>query len=307
MPDRTSPPTDFASVHLDLDGAWPRDAIPGGKYLDCREWGPALRFSATRGGIADFYRFTEGSGAQFTLFGSGDYHHLSALWLRRYSKPLTLVSFDNHPDWDIRPPRWCCGTWINRALELPQVRRAVVWGCGNFELDRPNSFFANHRALRSGRLQVWPWIERFKPATQARWKGMTASTWRESFSAFARELKGGDVYVTVDLDCLRPEDAVTNWENGLFSTADVSWALRELGAHSTIVGGDVCGAYSEPRYARWKQRIESTLDHPKLPPIDPLAAQRRNIESLAEIWSALTGGPPAGFPAQEESLGVPSR
>jgi len=282
------PTSDPACVHFDLDGAWPKDAVPDADYVDCRKWGPPLRFSATRSGIADFYSAIEKHNARFTLFGSGDYHHLSALWLRKYTEPLTLISFDNHPDWDIRPPHWCCGTWINRALELPQVRRAVVWGCGNFELNRPNSFFANHRALRAGRLQVWPWTERLKPATQARWRGMTAQDWRTQFSQFAEGLRGESVYVTVDFDCLRTEDAVTNWENGLFTAEDVCWALGEISSHGKVIGGDACGAYSEPSYARWKQRIESTLDHPKLPPIDVEEAQRQNMRSLNTIWQALT-------------------
>ena len=69
----------------------------------------------------------------FLAYGSGDFHHLSALLVRRIPTPLTLVSFDNHPDWDIRPPRWCCGSWINRALDWCAREEAAVWGCGNFE------------------------------------------------------------------------------------------------------------------------------------------------------------------------------
>ena len=47
---------------------------------------------------------------RFVLYGSGDFHHLTALWIRRVAVPVVVVSFDNHPDWDVRPPRWCCGT-----------------------------------------------------------------------------------------------------------------------------------------------------------------------------------------------------
>jgi arginase family enzyme len=279
---------------MDLDGAWPRDAIPGAEYIDCRSWGPALRFSATRRGIAEFHSFAETSAAKFTLFGSGDYHHLSAVWLRKFQESFTLISFDNHPDWDMRPPHWCCGTWINRALELPQVRRAVSWGCGNCELNWPTSLFANHRALRAQRLQVWPWKERLNRKAQVRWSGMTPSDWREKFSTFAESLSGERLYITVDLDCLRPEESVTNWENGLFSTDDVAWALQKIGAHGTIIGGDVCGAHSVPRYARWKQRIESTLDHPKQMPVDESHAQQRNMKSLGVIWNSLRNGKTEG-------------
>lgn len=287
------------SVHIDLDGACSRDATES--YVDCRTWGRRLRYSATADGVRQFYDFIKESAGRFTLFGSGDYHHLTALWLRKFDEPVTLVSFDNHPDWDIRPPQWCCGTWINRALELPTVRRAVIWGCGNFELNWPGNLFVSRQALRTGRLEVWPWTERLKPSGRKRWPGMTRENWREKFSAFARRLAGENVYVTIDLDCLDREEATTNWENGLFKIADILWALDEMRSQTDIVGGDLCGAYSQPEFERWKQRIESTLDHPRLEPVNAPATAARNARAVRLIWSALTA---AGSP---DAPGILSR
>ena len=73
--------------------------------------------------IEQFYERIQNQLAPFIVYGSGDFHHLSALWIRRVKRPLMVISFDNHPDWDIRPPKWCCGGWVNRALELPHVKR----------------------------------------------------------------------------------------------------------------------------------------------------------------------------------------
>lgn len=277
------------STHIDLDEAWPKDSTES--YVDCRDWGPRLRYSATADGIEEFYDFIKDRLGKFTLFGSGDYHHLSALWLRRLQEPVTLVSFDNHPDWDIRPPRWCCGTWINRALELPTVRKAVIWGCGNFELNWPGNLFVSRQALREQRLEVWPWTERLKASGRKRWPGMTREDWREKFSAFARRVAGERLYITVDLDCLLREESATNWENGLFTVEDILWALEELRAHATIVGGDLCGAYSLPSFERLKQRIESTIDHPRLEPVTGAEATARNGRALRLIWGALTAAP----------------
>ena len=275
------------SVHIDLDGAWPADCLES--YVDCRHWGGHLRYSATVDGIEEFYRFIREKTAKFTLFGSGDYHHLSALWLRQMEEPVTLVSFDNHPDWDIRPPRWCCGTWINRALELPTVRKAVIWGCGNFELNFPGNLFVSRKALREDRLEIYPWTERLKSSGRKRWPGMLRHDWREKFSAFARRMSGERIYITVDLDCLHRDESATNWEDGLFTVADIHWALSELRNHAEVVGGDLCGAYSKPTYARLKQRIESTLDHPKLLPMTETAAAGKNARAREMIWGALTG------------------
>jgi len=202
---------------------------------------------------------------------------------------VTLISFDNHPDWDIRPPHWACGGWINRALELPNVRRAVVWGCGNFELAMPSRLFANRRALRAGRLEVHAWAERQKPGVQRRFDCMTRENWRQRFERFVTSLIGQDVYVTIDIDCLRKEEAVTNWENGLFTAEDVAWALGVLRGKARVVAGDLCGAYSPPAYARAFQRLAGWWDHPKLPSIEATVARDTNRTALQLLWPALAG------------------
>lgn len=258
--------------------------------MDARTWGPKLRFSAPRREIETFYRELQPRLAPFTLFGSGDFHHLSALWLRQFDGPLTLISFDNHPDWDVRPPRWGSGGWINRALELPCVRNAFVWGCGNFEFNWPHRLFANHAALRNGRLAVRPWAERLHARARSRWETVTRSDWQARFSQMASQLSRSSAYVTIDMDCLRTGDAVTNWEQGMFTPNDLAYALNELRAHDVeIIGGDVCGAWSRPTYARRWQKFASAFDHPRLPEVKEHEAREINLWSLQTIWPALTG------------------
>ena len=232
-----------------------------------------------------FYEAARDQVAAFTLFGSGDFHHLSALWIRRIVEPFTLVSFDNHPDWDTRPPEWACGTWINRALELPLLENVAIWGCGNFELNWPGCLFVNRRALREKRLAVWPWTGRLNWSGRRRWPGITRADWRAQFSGFARVLAGRNVYVTVDLDCLQEGQAVTNWEQGLFTAEDVAWAIGELSASGKIIGGDLCGAFSEQRYARWLQQVAAEHDHPTVPHPRSVEANARAFET---IWPTLT-------------------
>lgn len=280
-----------AALHLDLDGAWPAGALPAAP-VDLRDWGPKLRFCARRGEMREFQAAVGAAlppDAAFILYGSGDFHHLSALWVARAEGPLTLVSFDNHPDWDIRPPRWCCGSWINRALDLPQVERVSVWGCGNFECWGLHRLWGNHRDVRRGRLEVHAWADERPPRDRARPESILAGNWRERFAAFAAGLAGKSIYVTVDLDCLRAGEAVTNWENGRFTAADVGWAIDTLRGHGTIVAGDLCGACSPPGYARWRQCFAGNVDHPKFPAVDPKTVRAVNDGALAAIWPRLTG------------------
>jgi arginase family enzyme len=277
------------SLHLDLDGAWPADAVETSASLDRREWGPRLRYTAPGKEIEAFCESVRGEPARFTLCGSGDFHHLTALWLRRIEEPFVLLSFDNHPDWDTRPPRWGCGTWINRALELPALRHAAIWGCGNFELNWPGCVFVNRAALRQRRVEVFPWKERLRPSGRRRWGGLLRENWRPEFSAFAARHAGQTFYVTIDLDCLVRDEAVTNWESGLFRVEDIVWALQEVRSRAQILGGDVCGAYSPPRYARWTQRVAAKFDHPRLSPVAGDEACARNVRALHPIWAALAG------------------
>ncbi|HSV63626.1 MAG TPA: hypothetical protein VLH83_09805 [Chthoniobacterales bacterium] len=274
-------------MHLNFDDAWsdlPRD-LP---VIDAREWGPRLRFSAPSRLIEEFFREIAPRLAPFVVYGSGDFHHLSGLWIRRLTEPFVLISFDNHPDWDVRPPRWGCGGWINRALELPRVEKVSVWGCGNFECWWPRNLFGNRRAERSGELEIHPWADQRPASDQNRRGAILRSNWQAKFIQFAQALEGSNLYVTIDLDCLRAEDAVTNWESGRFAVDDVAWALAQLRTHAKIVAGDICGAFSPPKYSRAKQRFIATMDHPKLPAVDIEAARKINRRTFDVLWPALS-------------------
>ena len=255
--------------------------------LDARAWGPQLRFSAPPRPIERFHREYESRLAPFILYGSGDFHHLSALWIRRVREPVAVVSFDNHPDWDVRPPKWCCGSWVNRALELPHVQKVSVWGCGNFECWWPQQIFGNRRAERTGKLEVHPWADGRPMKDRQRRGAILRENWREHFEQFVRDLGGANVYVTIDLDCLRAGEVVTNWENGRFAIVDLAWALAKLREKSAIIAGDICGGFSEPAYARWKQRFASEMDHPKLPRPSPEQIRATNLATLEKLWPLL--------------------
>ena len=277
------------ALHLNLDDAWRNEPV-GLPVCDARSWAPRLRFSAPPRLIEAFYREHEADlAAPFLLYGSGDFHHLTALRLRRIAEPVVLVSFDNHPDWDVRPPKWACGAWVNRALELSQVRRASVWGCGNFECWWPHQIFGNRRAERSGILEVHPWADNRSLKDRQRKGAILRENWRERFEEFAKRLGGKDVYVTIDLDCLRSEQATTNWESGRFTAADLEWALGRLREFAPIIGGDICGAYSPPKYARRKQRFAAEFDRPKIAPPNLEKARATNLAALEKLWPLLMG------------------
>ena len=75
-------PTSSVGIHLNLDDAWLSEPL-GLPIVDARSWGPQLRFSAPPRLIENFYREIEPRLVPFVLYGSGDFHHLTALWARR--------------------------------------------------------------------------------------------------------------------------------------------------------------------------------------------------------------------------------
>lgn len=280
------------TVWLAFDDAWDFEHSPLFKMpprIDALAIGPSLRFITTERAIGSFYETFSKQFRPFILSGSGDFHHLTAVFTRQVKEPFAILSFDNHPDWDIRPPRWSCGAWVNRALENPLVQQVAVWGCGSFECVLPGRLLGNRSACRSGRLWVAPW--RVEGKNYPAWlHPISSSSWRAAFAEFVDALKAPAIYVTVDLDCLGESDAVTNWESGRFVLDDLVWALTLLRQKARIVGGDLCGAFSTMRYGSRFQTLAGRFDHPRQRSVTDEERRSVNWRALETIWPRLTGG-----------------
>src|SRR5262245_47512654 len=113
---------------LDLDGSIPRQrdvlAQFPGPVIPLAEWGPQIRLGCRFGQFASFERaLTLAAGPAVTLFGSGDFHHVTLALLRRLTTPFNLLVLDKHPDWMRGIPFLHCGTWLNHALRLPLLQQ----------------------------------------------------------------------------------------------------------------------------------------------------------------------------------------
>src|SRR6266481_8484753 len=134
-------------------------------------------------------------------------------------------------------------------------RRHTRWNCDwssdvcssdLFECWWPHQLFGNRKAERAGMLMVHPWADDRPVRARKRRGAILRENWRERFENFARGLSGSNIYVTIDLDCLEPNLAWTNWENGKIDFEDVRWGLATLRQHARVAAGDMCGAYSVP-------------------------------------------------------------
>ncbi|MBS0336925.1 MAG: arginase [Proteobacteria bacterium] len=243
-----------------------------------------------------------GSGPLVTFYGSGDYHHLATTLIAAAGEPVTVIHFDNHPDWVRVPATHNCGGWVNRVLALPNVARVVTLGVCSDDLVLPQTKTANLAALASGRLEVHPWrappsrvwgrigdgYGRRRVGRHLVWDCLADRDWPAFVDSLAARLPPGAVWVTIDKDVLRPEDAVTNWDQGQMPLDALLEALRRIAAARRIAGVDVCGEYSPPRFDGPVKRIAAWLDHPDgtLPRTD---AHQRNDRTNRALVETLAG------------------
>ncbi|MGE5202333.1 MAG: arginase [Acidobacteriota bacterium] len=301
---------------LDIDGSLPRqpaiaEALNEGRAqcVDLRGEERPLRLWASRRRLravaARLARapVVPGGGTTVTFYGSGDYHHLAALMMAEAAEPISVIHFDNHADWVRFPPTYNCGGWVNRALALPYVERVVTLGICSDDLEVPQLKTGNLPALATGRLEIHAWRA---PPTRVWgrigsgeghrqvgqhlfWKCLADLDWECFLRSLAARLPTEAVWVTIDKDVLRTADAATNWDQGQMPLDFLLYALETLGAARRIVGVDVCGEYSPPRFSDPIKRIAAWADHPRGVRVPPEALARNDrtnralIETLARI------------------------
>ncbi|PZW49198.1 arginase family enzyme [Humitalea rosea] len=237
------------------------------------------------------------------FYGSGDFHHLAALFLGALPGPLTVLHIDNHPDWTRFPATLNCGAWVCRALELPQVQRVITIGPASDDFVRPEWKFANLAAIRQGRLEVHPFraapsrlwgraVEAPGCHTEAGrlvWHELAATPWSAFVRALDARLPATPFWVSFDKDALTAEEAVTNWDQGALRLDDVLALVARLGRRRRWLGMDVCGDYSPPVFPDPLRAMLSAIDRPGLPRPPPGHAAAVNDRTNARILDAVEG------------------
>ena len=122
---------------LDLDGAIPRQETLLNRFQpfvhDLRTWGPRIRLGCRFRRFARFEKSLTGilgneekSEPVLTLYGSGDFHHVSLALLRRQRCPFNLLVLDNHPDWMRAIPFLHCGTGCTTPRACRRCSRSIT-------------------------------------------------------------------------------------------------------------------------------------------------------------------------------------
>ena len=156
---------------------------------------------------------------------SGDYHYLTEYWVSRLQEPFSLIVLDHHPD--MQRPQWdgviSCGGWVTDVLEKnPFVKNVIVVGSSDDLISqvptrlREKVMFYSQSQIDHH--QAWP--------------------------SMAGKLIHEPVYISIDKDVLRKQDAITDWTNGDMTLLQLQAVLRIIYAHEEVIGVDITGECS---------------------------------------------------------------
>ncbi|MFZ3088619.1 MAG: hypothetical protein WA123_11205 [Methylotenera sp.] len=220
---------------------------------------------------------------QFSLLGSGDYHHLTMALLEQHQSPLTLVLFDNHPDWMRPPHKYHCGNWVYTAARLPQIERIVIIGLENGDLVGERFLAGDVESYLLKKIVLLPYLPIEIQPQDHQENVCLGSALKIDLQAGIQEILDtvttDDVYVSVDKDCLRQLDAITNWEQGTLPLDTVTSCIKAIAESHNIVGADTVGDYSPPTFTSPLKWIGSMLDR-------PADAWRMNRQQQANVVNA---------------------
>lgn len=143
---------------------------------------------------------------------SGDYHYLTEYWVSKLQEPFSLIVLDHHPD--MQQPQWkgvvSCGGWVTDVLEKNTfVRNIIIVGASDELISQVPAHLRKKVMFYSqaeiDHHQAWP--------------------------SKAGKLIHEPVYISIDKDVLRKQDAITDWSNGDMTLRQLQAVLRIIYAH----------------------------------------------------------------------------
>ena len=277
---------------IDLDGGVL--PLPGEERLSFGTWQEQLRFGCS---IKTLDTFANALGDVLgdrrpCFIGSGDYHHLSYLRLRRIAETrsrLRVVVFDNHPDNMRYPFGIHCGSWVAHAAKLPGVERIDVVGIASSDVEGWHALENHIAPLRTGKLGYWCLGRKLSTlrglgATQV----FSFATPAALLAAFVPSMSDDcPIYLSIDKDVLSRTTVRTNWDQGEFGIDDLSTAIALLTPR--LIGCDVVGEISCHAYRNRFKRLLTRLDGQSVPPAATMQEWQRGqqvVNRLILDWLA---------------------
>jgi len=281
-------------IHLDESLKKQKDFISlSQKYLansiDASSFGSDLRLWAKNDILNKFYEFLKKNWKQennepiLTFFGSGDFHHITNLLLRiileKYQELITVIHFDNHPDWVKFSHGIHCGSWVTQSLSEEKIDKVITIGANSKDLNFPEFKGANLKAIKEGKIILYPYnhepsfvFTNYKGGENYEqngrkiyWKNIINITPADLLARMSKQIKTSRIYISIDKDVLTFNDAVTNWDQGQIKLDYIIETIKLLKEKYNIIGADVTGDYSVPYYTgnlytRFIKKAEIMID-----------------------------------------------
>lgn len=253
----------------------------GGAVVAAGDLGPSLRLWSRPDPLARLRdRLREalpaGDGPRLVFAGSGDFHHVTPSLIARALEadpggPVTVVHLDNHPDWVRYSGGLHCGSWVGAAARTPGVAKVITIGVCSGDVGAGRVREGDLSLVAEDRLALYA----YRAPDGAPALEIAGRTWPTiealGLNAFVARLLGeiatDRVYVTLDKDVLRPDDAATNWDQGRMRADELFAILGAVLAERHLIGADIVGDWSRPAYgggalAALLKRGEALLDQP---------------------------------------------
>jgi len=255
-----------APVILDFDRSV--SPLPEVRSIPLGDWQERLRYGCSLKALNEIAPLLDRAGIglpSLTFLGSGDFHHLSYLLIRRLRArgPFQVIVFDNHPDAMRYPWGIHCGSWVHHVCRLPFVTRVTVIGITSQDIGWGHLWENDLRSLYSGKL----FYISLSPVTRlARLIGLSAiEEFKEDPARLPRFIAEelfkrdpGPVYLSIDKDVLSPSVVQTNWDQGILKEEALFEALKVI--KPRLIAGDVTGEISFHAYRKWWKRLLSRWD-----------------------------------------------
>ena len=148
------------------------------------------------------------------LLDSGNYHHLSRVYLDLIKEPFNLVVYDNHTDMQFSAfgNILSCGSWIADAYEtLHNLNKIIVVGAKSSYIEEC-AFNKDKRVVFADSISD-VYLESLLP-----------------------------IYISIDKDVLSTNEFISDWDQGNMSLAALKEELEFLIGRFRIIGTDICRA-----------------------------------------------------------------
>jgi hypothetical protein len=297
-------------LHLDNSLAKQPQLLARGGEMSARQVaandiGPSLRLWArpqTLARLRQRLHEAESPEPELTFAGSGDFHHVASLLIERLSeqakaKSITVLHFDNHPDWVRFENGMHCGSWVGSVAHLPAVARVITVGVCSRDIVRPNAKSADLDLISDDLVELYAYRNPTGAETVAlcgrEWPTIGALGSTAVADLLMRRIATDDVYITIDKDVLHPDDAVTNWDQGEMKLKPLVEIIRQIRAKHRVVGADIVGDWSPKIYAgdpvsAVLKRGEALMDQPWRSP-DQASATAINEAANIALLDAFSG------------------